>query len=231
MAKVIAEGEGWRKLDNGQYQVTKALARQLDGIVGAIAGDDDDDEMITVGGDDDDDSELGATKKNKKKNGFLAALFGNKHKDPKPPTNNNSGKTSNTTINLTGGGLPPQMDPKSDHWRPHFETSTKTLDQAGSVEITIRPQEDFWADTLICDGSSDGANITKIKFGANTIFEASGDGGADVSMFKASAPFAKEVLQGAYVRGGLDITVTGNLTGAGTLKVFFAGRKERAKSC
>lgn len=203
-----------------------SISVRVEALQDLLRGEEDD----SLEGEDDDslegeeDAEFGA---DKKKKNLLQQLFGKKDKK-KSGSSSSAGKT--TTVNITGGGLPPQMDLNSSYYESKMVSGGTSRDSAGTATINIRVQEGFWPERVFFDGSLENTTITKIKFGPDTVFDSDSDGGIDVAIFKANNPIA-DLLKGVHIPAGLDIVITAEMPGAGVVKVMFAGKKVRRKTC
>ncbi|MCB9746756.1 MAG: hypothetical protein H6740_29555 [Alphaproteobacteria bacterium] len=101
-----------------------------------------------------------------------------------------------------------------------------TLTDAGSAVVNIRLQHDFKATDVTFEGSSSGAKVTSIFFGDVPVWSSAT--GLPVSAFGASSQL-RGLLEGQKLKAGLDITVNGTLTGAGTFQVTITGEKPVAR--
>ena len=109
-----------------------------------------------------------------------------------------------------------------DGWVSAILSGSASVDEAGQVTVVIRAQHPFYANDLTFEGSSSGAMVTKIDFGDRPVIVA--NGGLSTSVFTPTSQMRKH-LKGQTLRGGLDITVVGTLSGAGTMTVAFFGYK------
>jgi len=97
-----------------------------------------------------------------------------------------------------------------------------TVTEEGAATVKIRLQHHFRADDVTFTGSASGATVTSIFFGDRVVW--SNSDGIDVSVF-ASNSFMRGLLRGQSLRAGLDITVNGNMPGAGNFSVTIIGKK------
>ena len=105
-------------------------------------------------------------------------------------------------------------------------SGTDTLAAAGAATVRIRLQHDFKAEDVTFEGSSSGAKVTSIFFGDNPVWSSAV--GLPVSAFGASSQL-RGLLRNQKLKAGLDITVNGTLTGAGTFQVTITGEKPVAR--
>ena len=105
---------------------------------------------------------------------------------------------------------------------------TDTSEVGGSVSVKVRLQHDFRAQDITFTGSLAGAKVTSIFFGDRVVWSSSD--GIDVSVF-GSTSFLRGLLKGQSLRAGLDITVNGNLPGAGDFAVTLVGEKPVTATC
>ena len=99
---------------------------------------------------------------------------------------------------------------------------TDTVSESGATSVKIRLQHDFKAQDVTFTGSADGSKVTSIFFGDRVVW--SNSDGIDVGVF-ASNSFLRGLLKGQSLRAGLDITVNGNLSGAGSFSATLIGQK------
>jgi hypothetical protein len=97
-----------------------------------------------------------------------------------------------------------------------------TVTEEGAATVKIRLQHHFRAEDVTFTGSLSGATVTSIFFGDRVVW--SNSDGIDVSVF-ASNSFMRGLLRGQSLRAGLDITVNGNMPGAGSFSVTIIGKK------
>jgi hypothetical protein len=97
-----------------------------------------------------------------------------------------------------------------------------TVTEEGAATVKIRLQHHFKAEDVTFTGSASGATVTSIFFGDRVVW--SNSDGIDVSVF-ASNSFMRGLLRGQSLRAGLDITVNGNMPGAGNFSVTIIGKK------
>lgn len=117
---------------------------------------------------------------------------------------------------------------KAVKWGMTIVSGSDTLSAAGAASVQIRLQHDFAAKDIIFNGSLAGATVTSIFFGDRVVW--SNPDGVDVSAF-SSTGFLRNLLKGQKLRAGLDITVNGQLTGAGDFKEALVGWKPINKTC
>lgn len=103
-----------------------------------------------------------------------------------------------------------------------------TLGAAGTATVQIRLQHDFRARDVTFDGSLAGTLITSITFGDRNVWSSAA--GLPIVAF-ASTGFIRGLLKGQYIKAGLDISVVGTLTGAGTLQATLTGLKPNMTTC
>jgi len=103
-----------------------------------------------------------------------------------------------------------------------------TVTEEGAATVKIRLQHDFRAEDVTFTGSASGATVTSIFFGDRVVW--SNSDGIDVSVF-ASNSFMRGLLRGQSLRAGLDITVNGNMPGAGNFSVTIIGKKPLGHRC
>jgi hypothetical protein len=111
---------------------------------------------------------------------------------------------------------------KKGKWGMTAVGGTDTLSEAGAASVKIRLQHDFKAQDVTFTGSADGSKVTSIFFGDRVVW--SNSDGIDVGVF-ASNSFLRGLLKGQSLRAGLDITVNGNLGGAGSFSATLIGQK------
>ena len=93
---------------------------------------------------------------------------------------------------------------------------------AGAATLKIRVQHDFLAEDVTFEGSLAGAKVTSIFFGDEHIW--SNSAGVPVAVFGAGS-FIRGFLKGRQIKAGLDVIVSGTLTGAGTFSATLTGKK------
>jgi hypothetical protein len=103
-----------------------------------------------------------------------------------------------------------------------------TVTEEGAATVKIRLQHHFRAEDVTFTGSLSGATVTSIFFGDRVVW--SNSDGIDVSVF-ASNSFMRGLLRGQSLRAGLDITVNGNMPGAGNFSVTIIGKKPLGHRC
>ena len=141
--------------------------------------------------------------------------------------NRREGRVRSKLDNL-GSGRSRGKEKKDMHWGMTAVSGTDTLAAAGSAAVKIRLQHDFRAQDVTFTGSAAGAKVTSIFFGDRVVWSSSD--GIDVSVF-GSTSFLRGLLKGQSLRAGLDITVNGNLTGAGDFAVTIVGEKPVTPHC
>ena len=113
-------------------------------------------------------------------------------------------------------------DGAPDNWVSAVCSGSQSADAAGEVTLTIRAQHPFYAKDVTFEGSSSGAMIKKIDFGARPVIAS--NGGISTAVFTPTSQLRNH-LKGQMLRAGLDITVVGTLDGAGKLCAAFFGYK------
>jgi len=111
---------------------------------------------------------------------------------------------------------------KKRMWSETAVAGSATLTGAGVATATIRLQHDFISRDILFDGTLAGTMINQVRFGDRLVFDSST--GIPFSVF-SSTGFVRGFLKGSKLRGGLDIQITGTLTGAGTLSATVVGKK------
>jgi hypothetical protein len=109
-------------------------------------------------------------------------------------------------------------------WARTIISGSEELAAAGTAKVALRLQHHFKAKDITFAGSPVGTTITSIHFGDRLIF--SDANGVDASVFGTTS-FLRNLLEGQNLRAGLDITIAGELTAAGTLKVAVTGFKPK----
>ena len=109
-------------------------------------------------------------------------------------------------------------------WEAAFLVGSDTQGGAGTATVTIRPQADFISEDISFEGSLAGTKITGIKFGKETVF--SNSKGIPITLFATTSQLRNR-FSGYKVRAGLDITITGSVTGAGDLAVTLFGKQKK----
>jgi hypothetical protein len=109
-----------------------------------------------------------------------------------------------------------------DGWISTFLTGSTTIDAAGQANVVIRSQHPFLATDVTFEGSAAGAKINQIMFGSRQVVNA--NDGIPTTVFTPTSQMRKH-LEGQKLKAGLDIVVTGTLTGPGTLSAVFFGYK------
>jgi hypothetical protein len=117
---------------------------------------------------------------------------------------------------------------KATMWGMTAVAGTSTLAAAGGASVKMRLQHDFHAEDITFTGSAAGAKVTSIFFGDRVVWSSSD--GIDVAVF-GSTSFLRGLLKGQSLKGGLDITVNGTLTGPGDFAVTLVGKKPVTSRC
>ena len=117
---------------------------------------------------------------------------------------------------------------KGMNWGMTAVGGVDTVTAEGAATVKVRLQHDFRAEDVTFTGSLSGATVTSIFFGDRVVW--SNSDGIDVSVF-ASNSFMRGLLRGQSLRAGLDITVNGNMPGAGSFSVTIIGKKPLGHRC
>ena len=107
-------------------------------------------------------------------------------------------------------------------------SGTDTLTGAGTATVRIRLQHDFIAKDITFEGSTAGTKITSIMFADRSVW--SNPDGVPFGTFGVSG-FLRGLLKGQRASRGVDITITGTLTGAGDLVATLTGGKPIQRVC
>lgn len=237
MATVVYERNGVRRFSDGTIEladdVIEALADAASRSNAAFEGDDDDDDEANVGDDDEggfegeDDAEtvslfgdmLGA--KPKRKNAFTKLMESLSKKKKKKKQQSQSSHQVNP-VKMTQEALNRMTESA-------ILDGSQDVTAAGDVELNIRPQHDFHAQDITFEGSTTGARVKQIWFGARSVYQSNGGSGVPVTLFNANNQL-RGLLKGASVKAGLDIRILMSMTQAGTASVAITGLRPRGST-
>ncbi len=113
-------------------------------------------------------------------------------------------------------------------WGKTAVSGSSTLTGAGSTTINIRLQFDFRGLDITFTGSLAGTLVTGIRFGDRLVWDT--PDGVDVGVFAVTG-FMRNLIKDQTLGRGLDIIITCNLPGAGTVRTTLSGFKPVMSYC
>ena len=123
-----------------------------------------------------------------------------------------------------------QAAPAEQAWQKTARVAFVAPTGAGAFTATVRPQYDFVAQDMVADGSTAaGIIVQSVVFGDYIAWNEPGAGVPAATINGTS--FLRGLVKGAKVKGGLDITISGTVTGAGNVYLTIVGLKPATGMC
>jgi len=125
---------------------------------------------------------------------------------------------------------PIQRAPAEQAWQKTARVAFAAPTAAGAFTATVRPQYDFVAQDMVADGSTaTGIIVQSVVFGDYIAWNEP-QAGVPAATINGTS-FLRGLIKGAKVKGGLDITCQGTVTGAGNVYLTIVGLKPATGMC